>query len=100
MSVAGHWFRKRRAYAIGVIASGSSIGGVFIPIMLQRLIVSVGFPWAVRAIAFLCLGCLTIACLTIRTRLPLSRNISLKGLIDLNGFKDWRYVLATIAAFL
>ncbi|KZT64140.1 MFS general substrate transporter [Daedalea quercina L-15889] len=100
MSVAGHWFKRRRAYAIGVIASGSSIGGVFIPIMLQRLIASVGFPWAVRAVAFLCLGCLTIACLTIRTRLPLSRNISLRGLVDLNGFKDWRYILATIAAFL
>jgi len=100
MSVAGHWFKKRRAYAIGVIASGSSIGGVFFPIMLQRLIVSIGFPWAVRAVAFLCLGCLTIACLTIRTRLPLSRSISLRGLVDLNGFKDWRYVLATIAAFL
>ncbi|TFY54488.1 hypothetical protein EVJ58_g8837 [Rhodofomes roseus] len=102
MSVAGHWFRRRRAYAIGVIASGSSIGGVFFPtrIMLQRLIVSIGFPWAVRAVAFICLGCLTIACLTIRTRLPLSRSISLRGLVDLNGFKDWRYVLATIAAFL
>ncbi|PCH37538.1 MFS general substrate transporter [Wolfiporia cocos MD-104 SS10] len=100
MAVAGHWFKRRRAYAIGVIASGSSVGGVFIPIMLQRLIPMVGFPWAVRAVAFICLGCLTIACLTIRTRLPPSRTISLRGLVDLNGFRDWKYVCAGIGGFL
>ncbi|KZT01355.1 monocarboxylate permease [Laetiporus sulphureus 93-53] len=100
LAVAGHWFKRKRAYAIGVIASGSSIGGVFFPIMLQRLIPSVGFPWAVRAMAFVCLGCLTIATLTIRTRLPPSRNITLRGLVDLEGFRDWKYVCASIGAFL
>lgn len=100
MAVVGHWFRRKRAYAIGVVASGSSVGGVFFPIMLQRLIPTVGFPWAVRAAAFICLGCLTISCLTIRTRLPPSRNLSLRGFIDVGGFHDWKYVCAGIGAFL
>ncbi|KAI0943342.1 hypothetical protein AcW1_002526 [Taiwanofungus camphoratus] len=100
LAVIGHWFKRKRAYAIGIVASGSSVGGVFFPIMLQRLIASVGFPWAVRAAAFICLGCLTGSCLLIRTRLPPSRNLSLRGLIDLDGFRDWKYVLAGIGAFL
>ncbi|PKS07137.1 hypothetical protein jhhlp_005737 [Lomentospora prolificans] len=68
-SVVG-WFLKRRATALGITVSGSSVGGVIGPIMLRRLINSIGFPWAVRALAFMYLGLLSIACLTIRSRLP------------------------------
>lgn len=68
-SVVG-WFLKRRATALGITVSGSSVGGVVGPIMLRRLINSIGFPWAVRSLAFLYLGLLTIACATVRSRLP------------------------------
>ncbi|GBE83587.1 major facilitator superfamily domain-containing protein [Sparassis latifolia] len=100
MAVVGHWFRRRRAYAMGIVASGSSVGGVFFPIMLQRLIPTIGFPWAVRAMAFVCLFCLVVACFTIRTRLPGSRRITLRGLIDFDGFRDKKYVFAAAGAFL
>ncbi|CCM05421.1 uncharacterized protein FIBRA_07638 [Fibroporia radiculosa] len=100
LAVVGHWFRRKRAYAIGIVASGSSVGGVFFPVMLQRLIPTVGFPWAVRSVAFICLACLSISCATMRTRLPPSRNISLRGFFDIGGFRDWKYLSAGIAAFL
>lgn len=31
MSIQSHWFAKRRALAIGIVASGSSVGGVGFP---------------------------------------------------------------------
>jgi len=31
MSIQSHWFAKRRALAIGIVASGSSAGGVCFP---------------------------------------------------------------------
>ncbi|CAI4214667.1 unnamed protein product [Parascedosporium putredinis] len=68
-SVVG-WFLKRRATALGITVSGSSVGGVVGPIMLRRLINSIGFPWAVRSLAFLYLGLLAVACATVRSRLP------------------------------
>jgi nitrate/nitrite transporter NarK len=37
------WFFKRRAFALGIMASGSSMGGVILPIMIERLIPQVGF---------------------------------------------------------
>ena len=37
------WFFKRRAFALGVMASGSSMGGVILPIMIERLLPRVGF---------------------------------------------------------
>jgi MFS family permease len=64
------WFFRHRAMAVGIVAAGSSMGGVVLPIMLTRLIDRTGFPWALRAVAFLFLGLLAVACATIKSRLP------------------------------
>ena len=69
-SVVSHWFKNRRSYAIGVVISGSSLGGVIFPIMLNRLIVEIGFASGVRATAYLILGCLVTANALIAPRLP------------------------------
>ncbi|KAH9941550.1 monocarboxylate permease [Amylocystis lapponica] len=100
LAIVGHWFKRKRGYAIGVVASGSSFGGVVFPIMLQRLIPRIGFPWAVRAVAFTCLGLLTISCILIKPRLPFTGKVHLTGLIDLDGFKQWNYLLVAIGSFL
>ena len=100
IAVLGHWFRRRRATAIGIALGGSSVGGVVFPILLQRLIPLVGFAWAVRAIGFVMMACFVVACLTIKTRLPLSGRISWRTAVDVHGFKDPRYVLTAISGFL
>ncbi|CAH0019190.1 unnamed protein product [Clonostachys rhizophaga] len=64
------WFSKRRAAAFGIMVSGSSLGGVVLPIMMDRMIKSVGFPWMMRTMAFLFLFLLTITALTVKSRLP------------------------------
>jgi MFS family permease len=63
------WFHHRRALALGVTVSGSSLGGVIFPIMVDHLVVEVGFGWAMRICAFLILFLLVIANLTIKSRL-------------------------------
>ncbi|KAI0664176.1 MFS general substrate transporter [Cubamyces menziesii] len=100
VAVLGHWFRRRRALVIGLTTGGSATGGVVFPIILEQLIPRVGFGWAVRIIAFILMACLIVACLTIRTRLPLSGDLSFRTAIDLRGFKDPRYTLATIGGVL
>lgn len=55
MSVIPTWFFKRRAFAFGIIAAGSSIGGIVIPIMSEKLLPRVGFGWTMRIDAFLLL---------------------------------------------
>jgi MFS family permease len=44
------WFGTRVGLAVGIAASGSSIGGVVYPVVLSRLLAQVGFAWAVRAV--------------------------------------------------
>lgn len=71
MSCLVTWFHRRRATAFGIMMSGSSVGGIILPIMIPKLIDRVGFPWAMRAVGFMFLFLLTIACLTVRSRLEL-----------------------------
>ncbi|KAI9740137.1 MAG: hypothetical protein M1818_004888 [Claussenomyces sp. TS43310] len=63
------WFKERRALALGVVVSGSSVGGVIPPILL-RLFPRVGFGWSVRAAGFLMLGLCIIAQVTVKSRIP------------------------------
>ncbi|KAI1843454.1 hypothetical protein JX265_013336 [Neoarthrinium moseri] len=70
MSSVTTWFFKKRGAAFGIIASGSSLGGVCLPIMMNHLIRQIGFPWTMRVVAFMFLGMCGIASATIKSRLP------------------------------
>ncbi|KAJ6466027.1 major facilitator superfamily domain-containing protein [Mycena vitilis] len=69
MAVVSHYFQKRRAVAMTIVASGASLGAVVHPIMLNNTFHSLGFANAVRASAGLVSGLLFIACLMMRPRL-------------------------------
>lgn len=82
------WFSKRRGMAYGIATSGSSFGGVVLPIMIRELIPRVGFAWAMRASAFLVLGMLIVANLTAAAcqppnPSPISRKALLGPFVDL-----------------
>lgn len=63
------WFKERRAFALGIVFSGSSLGGVIFPIMVNKLIPEVGSGWTMRISAFLILFLMVIANLTLKSRL-------------------------------
>jgi MFS family permease len=70
MAVISHYFVKRRSLAMAIVASGSSLGGIVHPIMLNNTLGGpLGFGNAVRASAGLATGLLLISCLLMRTRL-------------------------------
>ncbi|KAH8649808.1 major facilitator superfamily domain-containing protein [Xylariales sp. PMI_506] len=62
------WFNKKRGLAYGLLATGSSLGGIVFPVMLIRLINTIGYPWAIRTAAFLILALLSVAIATVRSR--------------------------------
>ncbi|KAF7350239.1 MFS general substrate transporter [Mycena venus] len=70
VAVVSHYFQQRRALAMTFVASGSSLGAVVHPIMLNNTFQRLGFGNAVRASAGLMSGLLLIACLLMRPRLP------------------------------
>ncbi|CAG8171206.1 unnamed protein product [Penicillium olsonii] len=68
LGVIGHYFKRRRAAAMGIVISGSSLGGVVWPIMLQKLIYNpnVGFAWALRIVGFMMLPLLAATCILVK----------------------------------
>ncbi|KAH7867880.1 major facilitator superfamily domain-containing protein [Lentinula edodes] len=94
-----HWRRRSRPVALGIVITGSSVGGIIFPIMLNNLIANpnVGFAWAVRASAFVCLGLLVIANILMTTNPP-PKNRK-KTLTKFNVlFTDVPYILGVIGA--
>lgn len=92
------WFGKRRAFALGVMASGSSLGGVIFPIMVTHLIPKVDFPWAMRICAFLILFMLGISNLTLKSRLPHHRK-PVNLMVFVHPLKDIKFVMTVAGSF-
>ncbi|KAK9243317.1 major facilitator superfamily domain-containing protein [Lipomyces tetrasporus] len=69
VSALSAWFIKKRAAALGIAITGSSLGGVILPIMFRQIEQESGFGWGVRALGFLILGLATVSCLTITSRI-------------------------------
>jgi hypothetical protein len=98
MAACSTWFLQHRALAIGIMASGSSIGGVVLPIMVRRLVDDIGFGSTIRAVAFLLLGMVIIGILTVKARLPpLKQPLILKEFIT--PYAEPPFLLLTIGTW-
>ncbi|KAL5513477.1 hypothetical protein ACEPAH_3876 [Sanghuangporus vaninii] len=100
LSIVGHYFNRRRALAMGVVAAGSSVGGVCLPIMFSRLFGTIGFAWSVRVGALITLFCYSITMLISRTRLPPKPFKGLTSIVDFGGFMDPRYSVLSVGCVL
>jgi MFS family permease len=89
------WFDKKRGIAYGILSTGSSLGGVIFPIMINRLIREVGYGWAMRISAFLILALLVIAIVTVKARRPPGR-IALTGAQMAKPFRDLPFLALAI----
>lgn len=99
MTAVSTWFHHRRALALGIMASGSSLGGVIYPIMVYHLVPKAGFGWTMRICAFLILGLLVISNLTIKSRLT-HRPKPFDIWAFFRPLKETPFLLTVIAAFL
>ncbi|KAH8647754.1 major facilitator superfamily domain-containing protein [Xylariales sp. PMI_506] len=96
MGIPTTWFTVHRGLAVGIVSSGSSIAGIIYPIMLRELISRVGFPWAVRSMAFLVLGTQLVAIAVTRMRLPPRRGGTL---IEYKALKEAPFAFSTVGFF-
>ncbi|GKT93787.1 major facilitator superfamily transporter [Colletotrichum tofieldiae] len=93
------WFNVNRGAAFGLLSTGSSIGGIIFPIMVTRLIKSVGYGWSMRICAFMILGLLIVANLTVKAiHPPRPQKLTRKQL--LRPFKEFEFVCVVVGFFL
>ncbi|GAB5592431.1 hypothetical protein Unana1_07331 [Umbelopsis nana] len=104
MGTVPQWFDKRRGLALGLSASGSGIGGLVMPFIMNALLQKFGAPWTYRIIGFICLALGTVSTLLVREKFPdrggrkkISDIVQWSVLKD-NNLKLW-CVAATITLF-
>ncbi|KAJ4478991.1 MFS general substrate transporter [Lentinula aciculospora] len=93
-AIVAMWFKKKRGLALGLFATGSSIGGTVIPIVVRSLIPKVGFAWAVRIVGFILFVGLAVANLTLKRRVPPAPKS--EGIFNLRMFKQFKSPAFTI----
>uniref|UniRef100_A0A0B7JZC5 Major facilitator superfamily (MFS) profile domain-containing protein n=1 Tax=Bionectria ochroleuca TaxID=29856 RepID=A0A0B7JZC5_BIOOC len=97
LSLLPTYFSRRLGLAMGLALVGSSLGGIIYPIVMYRLLDTLGFGWSVRVVAFIALGTLLLPCAVMRTRVKPARP---RAFIDLTALKDTKYILFTLSCLL
>ncbi|KAK4154821.1 major facilitator superfamily domain-containing protein [Chaetomidium leptoderma] len=97
---AGQYFKKRRALVMGIVASGSSCGGLVFPIMLARLFDQIGFRQTLRYTALMIGILLAIANLLVSSPVPPKGLAGRRSLMSFATFKKPTYLLFVTGSFL
>ena len=83
------YFSTKLGLAIGVAASGSSMGGIIYPIMFYKLIDKVGFGWSVRILGFTALATLILPITIMKMRVKPGK---IRSIFDWTAFTDFPYM--------
>ncbi|KAG1445780.1 hypothetical protein G6F56_009794 [Rhizopus delemar] len=94
MGVAPQWFTKRRGLALGIMASGSGIGGLIIPNTMNAINSSLGHQWTYRILGFICLFCDIWACILVKPKNPSQKALKrFSEMIDLSVLRNTDFLL-------
>ena len=99
LAAVSHWFKRRRGLTQGLAMTGSSFGGVAIPLILRSTLPRFGYKWSIRCLGFVFIGCLLIGNIFIKARLKPAVGVNKKSIISLSIFGDLRFSLLTISVF-
>jgi MFS family permease len=91
------YFNTKLGLAIGLAASGSSMGGIIYPIVFYRLLDQIGFGWSVRVLGFLALATLIIPIFVMKQRVKPPRA---RALFDTTVFRDIPFMLFTLGTMI
>ncbi|KDR74762.1 hypothetical protein GALMADRAFT_157350 [Galerina marginata CBS 339.88] len=99
VSIVVHHFNRKKVLATGIVMSGTSLGAVVFPIMINNLIGSIGFAKTVRASAYIVLGALVIGNSLMRT--AYNKTLTEKPRPDIKSFfTDVPYLLSALGALI
>jgi len=96
VAVVSTYFNKRRSFALGIAATGSSFGGSIYPAVFRQLQPTIGFGWATRVIGFIALGTLCISMAVMRQRVKPKQK---RKMFDMSAWKYPPYTLFAAGLF-
>lgn len=96
ISLVSTYFQRRRMFAISLVACGGGTGGIIFPLLAQKLLPRLGFPWTIRIMGFVVLFNVIMVISLARTRLPPRPS---GPFFEKDSFKEMPYLLYTIGTF-
>ena len=97
MTATSYYFAASRSLAMGIMVSGSSVGGAIWPIAFHRLFSEVSFGWAVRIAACIMIPLLGLACITVRRPTVFANRPKVKA--DFSCVKNPVVILLAVGLF-
>lgn len=97
MAAVSQHFKKKRGAALGIAISGSSFGGVIIPIIVSKMLngTNLGFAWTVRITGFVMIPFLIFAVCTVKSRVPPKTT----AFFEVTALKDIRLMGLAVSIF-
>lgn len=99
LAILSQYFKKYRAFAVGLAAAGGALGGLVYPVLINWLIFKdgVGFAWALRAMGFIMLATYIPCLIWFQPRLS-PRNSG--PWIDTSAFTELPFIFFSMSMFL
>ncbi|KAJ3541980.1 hypothetical protein NM208_g4342 [Fusarium decemcellulare] len=99
LAVLSQYFKKYRAFAVGLAAAGAAVGGLVYPVLINWLIFydNIGFPWTLRTMGFLMLATYIPCLIWFKPRLPPRPS---GPWIDTSAFKELPFIFFSMSMFL
>ncbi|KAJ5155523.1 monocarboxylate permease [Penicillium capsulatum] len=99
LAILSQYFKKYRAFSVGLAASGAAVGGLVYPVLINWLIFKdgVGFAWALRAMGFIMLATYIPCLMWFKPRLPPRKS---GPWIDTSAFSEAPFIFFSLSMFL
>ncbi|KAI8379759.1 major facilitator superfamily domain-containing protein [Radiomyces spectabilis] len=101
MSISPQWFRKRRGFAMGVMVSGSGVGGLILPFIMNALNESLGGAWCYRILGIITFVISSLATVLLRekpkTQICPKSTVQMRNIVDFSVCKDFKFIIWCIA---
>lgn len=96
ISLVSTYFSTKRSLALGICATGSAVGGMVFPVMVQQLLPRAGFGWTMRSLGFFQLVSLLFCNIFTKPRIPPRRA---GPVVEWSAFKELPYTFFAIGMF-
>ncbi|KAI0017712.1 major facilitator superfamily domain-containing protein [Xylariomycetidae sp. FL0641] len=99
LAVLSQYFKKNRAFSVGVAAAGAAVGGLVYPLLIDQLLNhrQIGLHWTLRIMGFVMLGTYVPCLVWLRPRLP-PRTTG--PWVDTTAFKELPFLFFAMSMFL
>ncbi|PLB52237.1 putative monocarboxylate permease [Aspergillus steynii IBT 23096] len=99
LAVLSQYFKKKRAFTVGLAAAGGAVGGLVYPVLINWLVFKngVGFAWALRAMGFIMMGIYMPCLIWFKPRLSPRKS---GPWIDSSAFSELPFIFFSLSMFL